>query len=226
MRFIRLIPAVLMLSMLASTANADVGEDFQKGGIALMGSGSFYYDLGRILDSANQYNYWKLSLAPEIDFLFEDNWTFYITPYLTYSSTQTDASNSSGYLYYGAEVGLSRYFVSDSKAQSGFVPAVGVAIGLEFDPGVGDKVAGVQTSTKSLYTYMDLVIPVRLFYFINDRLAPYVSIVPRLWYTIGAADSSGITIALTSQQRVFLDVGIYFGMSIWVPRNKTSLSGT
>lgn len=226
MRFIRVIPVVLMLSVLAGTANADVGENFQKGGVALMGSGSFYYDFGRILDSANQYNYWKLSLGPEIDFFFEDNSTFYIAPYFTYSSTQTDANNTSSYMYYGADVGLSRYFVSDSKAQSGLVPAVGVAIGLQFAPDVGGKVAGVQTTTKSLYTYIDLMIPVRLFYFINDRLAPYLSIVPRLWYTIGAMDSSGITIDLTSQQRVYVDVGIYFGMSIWVPRNKTSLSGS
>jgi hypothetical protein len=222
----RVITAVLMLSVLAGTVNADVGENFEKGGIALMGSGSFYYDFGRILDSASQYNYWKLSLGPEIDFLFEDNSTFYIAPYFTYSSTQKDASNTSGYMYYGTEVGLSRYFVSDSKAQSGFVPAIGVAIGLELDPGVGGKVAGVQTTTRSQYTYIDLVIPMRLLYFINDRLAPYLSIVPRLWYTIGATDSSGNTIVLTSQQRVYVNVGIYFGMSIWVPRKKTSLSGS
>jgi len=224
MRSIRIVAfAALMLLLPVGMASADLGEDFEPGGIALLGSGSLYYDLGSILDSSSQYNSWSLSLGPEVDFLFQRNSTFYLAPYFAYSSRQLNSSNITRSMYYGAVLGFLGYLVPDSKAMNGLVPALGVAIGFELDPGVGDKVSGVETTDSSLYTYVDLMIPVRFYYFINDRLAPYLSIVPRVWYEVGAINSSGSPVTLTFAQRVYMDVGIYFGMSLWVPRKKISL---
>lgn len=215
----------VLLVVAAGPVIADIGEDFEPAGIALLGSGSYSADLGNVLDPSSQYSSWTLSLEPEIDFLFLRDVALYLAPYVSYDSTQVDSSNIFRSLYYGASIGIARYFVATPKAQSGLVPALNAAIGFQIVPGIGDRIEGYQATTSSLEAYANLSLTLRLLYFLNDRIAPYVSVVPRIWYTLSSVDSLGNTVSLTINQSVYFDVGIYLGVSIWIPRSKLSLAG-
>jgi hypothetical protein len=215
--------AALLLLMVLGTANADIGQNFTKGGIAIMGQGSYVTDLGYVMSSTNTYNKWSLTIRPEIDFLFMDSTTLYLSPYFVSSRTTNDSLNNFGSTYYGADFGIVRYFVLAAGAQSGLVPAIGASIGLELDPGADGMSAGVSYTNKSMYTYLSLSATARLFYFINDAVAPYVNVVPQLWYTVNGVDGSGSPVILADDQRLWMSVGVYFGFSYWVPRAKMSL---
>jgi hypothetical protein len=215
--------AALMLMAVMGTANADIGQNFAKAGVAVMGGGSYYTNLGPILSSTNQYNYWEINISPEIDFLFLDSTALYVAPYFDYSSTQTSTTTNSGNMYYGADVGVVRYFVLNPRAQSGLVPAIGAAVGLQFDPGVNGKSSGVSYTDKSLYTYLDASASVRLYYFLNDTIAPYISVLPKIWYALSATDSTGTKVTLRTNQSLTMNITVAFGFSYWIPTAKESL---
>ena len=218
----KVVVLVGVLLAIAAAAQADIGEDFEPGGVALLGSGSYYMDLGPVLDPTSQYTSGRLSVSPEVDFFFLRDTAIFVDPYLTYSSTQNDTSNIDRVLYYGASAGAVRYFVSNPRAQSGLVPSVGAAVGFELDPGVGDRISGYEATDNSLFTYAEANLILRANYFFNDRLAAYVSIVPRVWYTLTGTDASGATVTLQADQRFSADIGVYFGVGFWIPRSKES----
>jgi opacity protein-like surface antigen len=209
-----LLLACVLLVATAAIVSADIGETFERAGIALWGGGTFYIDFGQVLDSASKYSYWEATLDPGVDFYAANNLTFYLNPFFGYSSEVDYTGNIDRNMYFGANVGLRYYFVSDPKAQRGMVPAIGADVGLKAYPGVDDK---------SLLLWGTLRVPLRLYFFVNDRLAPYVGLTPGLWYLLTQKDSAGTTLTFDSKQRFYLDANISLGIAFFIANKKASL---
>ena len=215
---------VVLLALGAGFAFADLGENFEQAGVGIAGGGSFYYDFGPILMDPKPYeSSWQLSVQPEVDFFMIERLALYLAPYLAYSSVKDDADNIYRDMNYGLDAGVLYYLLSDPKAQKGLVTALGASLGLYFFPGVGDLVAGVETTNDSMRTYLALSPLVRLYYFLNDRLAFFTGLSPRILYWLSYKYSSGTKVELVSDERLFLDMTVSFGFSYFIPRNKASV---
>jgi hypothetical protein len=164
-----------------------------------------------------------VNIDPGIDVYAANKLSFYLNPFLGYSSEQTDVDNIDRNMNFGVNLGIRYYFVSDPKAQRGMVPSLGADVGLKAYPGVKDKSLGVETEDKRLLLWASLRVPLRLYFFMNDRLAPYVGLTPGLWYLLTQKDASGTTLTLESKQRFYLDASVSLGMAFFIPNKKAAL---
>jgi opacity protein-like surface antigen len=204
----------ILLAASAALVSADIGENFERAGIALWGGGSFYIDFGRVLDSASKYSYWEVTLDPGVDVYAINNLSFYLNPFLGYSSEVDYAGNTDRNMNFGANLGLRYYFVRDPNAQRGMVPTLGADLGLKAYPGIDDE---------SLLLWGSLRVPFRLYFFINDQLAPYVGLTPGLWYLLTQKDASGTALTYDFKQRFYLDARISMGISFFIANKKAVL---
>jgi hypothetical protein len=63
----------------------------------------------------------------------------------------------------------------------------------------------------------------RLYFFVNDRLAPFIGITPRLGYVLSYKDGSGAKIDLTSEESLFGSVTATVGIAMFIPNSKASM---
>ncbi|OHD26238.1 MAG: hypothetical protein A2064_06885 [Spirochaetes bacterium GWB1_66_5] len=203
---------------------ADIGENFAKGGIGLTGSLSFYNNFYRIADSTDERNYWSLDLSPELDFFVADRVSIEFAPWFFYDSTKTDPNNIERSMGFGFGIGGSYAIVPDPSAVRGLVLALGGLISLDFYPATDDLLGGVEVSDDYSETDLRLYFTPRAYYFLNDRLAPFVGITPRLAYVVSLKDPAGNKVDLTSQQRLYLRMTATVGISWFIPSRNASLS--
>jgi hypothetical protein len=222
-RFLVLVVA-LVLSL--PVLYADIGENFAKGGIGFSGGGSVFVDFNQVLNSADEYSHWRIVLEPEVDFFVADRLALYLSPWFSYDSETFDVDNVTKTTRYGAEVGLSHAFVGDPAAQRGLVPIIGAGLAVAFYPGRSGLLGGVEFDYQSQYIYLRLDVPVRLLFFLNDRVAPYVGIRPNVWYLVSAKDIYGTSFSPLSEQRLYLDATLTFGISFYVPSKKATMIGS
>jgi hypothetical protein len=202
----------------------DIGENFAKGGIGLSGSVSFYNNFYYFLDDTEERSYWSLDVSPELEFYVADRTSLWLAPWLSYESMKYDVDDIYKSLGLGFSVGGKYAFLMDPAAQKGMVFSLGAAVGLGFYPGVADLVAGVQTPDDSMAVYLFLYFIPRLYFFVNDRLAPYVGITPRLGYLLSYRDAAGTKIDYTSEQSVFASITATLGIAWFIPSRNASLS--
>jgi hypothetical protein len=215
--------AIILLAAVG-VANADIGRNFEKAGIAVMGSASYYTNLGYVLDSASEYSYWDATVSPEIDFFFLESTALYVAPEFYYASSTSNSTNTSRSERFSINAGILRYFVGSPSAQTGLVPAIGAQVGIDAYPGVGDLVAGVEQTDSSMYLYLNVAASARLYYFINDVVAPYVMLVPSIRYLMSASDSTGSPYTITADSALTMRISVYVGFSYWIPRKQMSLT--
>ena len=225
-RRLRFVVPVLALVLALPALHADIGEDFAKGGIGFSGGGSVFLDFGQLLNSADTYFRWSLTLEPSVDYYVADRLSLFLAPWFTYDSETLDADNVDNTVTYGAEAGLSYAFVSRPDAQRGLVPAIGVGLAAAVYPGGWGKFLGSDYDNQSLNLYLLLGVPFRLFFFLNDRVAPYVGLRPRVWYLVSARDSSGTTLSPPSQERLYVDLSVTLGVSFHVPTRNATMLGS
>jgi len=214
---------VLALSLPA--LYADIGENFAKGGIGLSGSVSFYNNFYYFLDDTEERSYWSLDVAPELEYFAADRLSVWLSPWLTYESRKIDAINIDKSLGFGISVGGRYAFVRDPTAQKGMVFSLGASLGLAFYPSVDDLIAGATTPGIS-WTNLQLTFLPRLYFFVNDRLAPFIGITPRLGYVLSYKDGSGVKIDLTSEESVFGSITATLGIAWFIPSRNASLSAS
>jgi hypothetical protein len=204
---------------------ADIGENFAKGGIGFSGGGSVFVDFNQLLNSADEYFRWTITLEPAVDFYVADRLSLYLAPWFSFDSETFDADNSTKTSRYGAEVGLSYAFVRNPSAQKGLVPALGAGLAVSFYPGSSGLSSGVEFDYQSQYVYLRLGVPFRLFFFLNDRVAPYVGLRPRIWYLISAKDIYGNSFSPPSEERLYFDASLTFGISMHIPNKNATMIG-
>jgi len=212
---------VLVLSLPA--LYADIGENFAKGGVALSGSVSFYNNFYRLTDSTDERNFWSLDVSPGLDYYVADHFSIGVSPWFSYESYTNGPDTYTKAMSYGLSVGGDYAFVRDPAAQRGLVVTLGGALGLDFYPGVADLSAGVEVPDDSMETDLRLYLRPRLYYFLNDRLAPYIAITPRLSYMLSLKDSSGATVDRTSEERLYARLWVTVGIAWFIPSKKASL---
>ncbi len=213
---------VLSLAVALPALHADIGENFVKGGIGLSGSVSFYNNFYYFLDDTDERSYWSLEVAPEFEYFLADRVSLWFSPWFSYESMKYDTANIDKSLGFGLSVGGRRAWVPHPEAQKGLVFILGGSLGLSFYPGVDDLVAGVETPDSSM-TVVVLTIMPRLYFFLNDRLAPFVGVTPRLGYIVSYKDSAGMKIDLTSRESVNGSLTVTLGVGWFIPNAKASV---
>ena len=213
----------LVLVLSVTPLFADLGEDFAKGGIGLAGSLSLYNNYYYFQDPAEQRKFWSLDVSPTIDYYVADRLALRLSPYFHYESFTTDPNNIDRYEAYGVRLGLDYAVVMDPAAKQGLVLTVGGLIGFALYPTVNDLVGGVETPNNFQMTNLLFTITPRLYYFLNDRLAPYIGITPQFAYVVSYSDPSGATVNLTSQQRLRADVTLTRGIAFFIPNKDATM---
>lgn len=218
---------VLLVAVLLAASEAlsfaDIGENFEPGGLVLLGGGSFYINFGSFLEPTNEYTYWDVTVGPGISVCVANNVALLLSSYFRYTSEQMNLNTITRNMSFGAGLGIWYNFVRDPKAQRGLVPAVAAALEFWTQPGVGDKVGGVETDDKSLFLILGPSVTVRMNFFLNDRLVPYVGLKSMLGYVVTEKDVLGSTVTQTSRQRFRLDGRVEVGMSVFIPQKKAVL---
>jgi hypothetical protein len=217
---------VVLLAVTAALSFADIGENFAKGGVALSGSIEFYNNFYRIADSTDKSNYWSLDVSPSVDFYIMDRFSVGVSGwfnYNTYTNKSTDTTEKE--MGFGFSLGGSYAFVMNPAAQKGLVVSLGGAIGLDFIPGVSDVYGGVETVDKSNYTNLTVRLTPRLYYFVNDRLAPFIGVTPQLVYILSYKNTTGTKVDLTSKESLYLRLTATIGIAWYIPSKKASLFG-
>lgn len=217
------VATALLLAVAAGGAFADIGENFAKGGIGVFGELSFYNNFYRIADSTDERNYWELDLSPGFEYFVADRLTVFLAPWFNCNSYRLNADNVSKEMSFGFRVGTSYALLLDPAAQKGLAFTLGAAFGAWFFPGVTDRVAGVEVTDDSFEADLVLDLIPRLHFFVNDRLAPYVSLTPRLIYILDYKNSSGTKVDLTAQESLYLRLTLSVGVAYHIPRGKASL---
>jgi hypothetical protein len=79
--------------------------------------------------------------------------------------------------------------------------------------------------TPNNYSRVDLILYLRprLYFFLNDRLAPFVGVTPQLGYILSYKDATGVKVDLSGQESLRATVTATVGMSFFVPNKKASL---
>jgi len=214
--------STVLLALALPVLHADIGENFAKGGIALSGSISFFNDFYYFLDDTEDRGHWSLEVTPELEYFAADRVSVWLSPWLSYESMKYDANNINNSLGWGISLGGRYAFVRDPTAQKGMVFSLGASLGLAFYPSVDDLIAGVTTPGNS-WTNLQLTFLPRLYFFVNDRLAPFIGITPRLGYVLSYKDGSGAKIDLTSEESLFGSVTATVGITMFIANSKASL---
>jgi hypothetical protein len=216
-----LLAAVLAFSL--PVLHADIGENFAKGGVGLSGGGNIYIDFNQILNSADEYSRWYVTIRPSVDFFVRDRLSLYISPWFYFEREAADPDNVDKHIQLGADAGLSYAFLMNPAAQRGLVPLLGAGLGIAIYPGYYGLSGGVEYENKDTDTYLYLIIPLRLLFFVNDRVAPYVGASPRIWYWLSAKDFAGNSYTPPSEARLYLELTFSFGISFHIPNAKASI---
>ena len=98
---------------------------------------------------------------------------------------------------------LDYFMVNNPGASTGLVPSVGVSLGLVYD------------TYENLFT--ELSPRIRAYYFITERIAPYLMIQPTLWFPTWAGEDFDI-------EYTQLTVRAYIGFSFHIPSKDVVLS--
>lgn len=224
----RLVVAALLLVLVAGFGAAEIGENFEAAGISLWGGGSVFFDLGYFLDPDYEDFYWSVTVSPGFDFLVADNLALYVNPWLSFSGDKYYDGTIPGTvvdktLQFGASGGVMYYVVSDPTASTGMVPGFGGGLGVSIDPDATDTLDGIDLMSDGLDVRAYLQLVGRLYWFLNDRLAPYVALAPRLDYIAYYRSWDGTVWEGEFADRLTLEVSLTFGMSFWIPNKKAVL---
>jgi hypothetical protein len=222
------VAVALLVALGAGPAFAQIGENFEPAGISLWGGGSLYFNVGYFLDPDFEDFYWSFEVSPGFDLLFVKNLSFYVNPWVSFASDKYYDSGIPGTvvdktLQFGLSGGLTYYLVRDPQASVGLVPAVGGGVGVWLDPDATDTLDGMDLTSDGLEVGAYLELVGRVYWFLNERLAPYVGVTPRAYYEIYYRDWDGTVWDGPFRERLMLDVSVAFGVSYWIPNKQAAL---
>jgi len=196
---IRFLMLLICLLLICYQAFGDIGENFESAGYSLGGGLSFHYDAGEIFDEEDEYSYLSLSINPRIGFFLVDNLDFSISPNLYYSRY-----NETGYIRAGIGFGSDFFLVENPDVETGIVPSFGIDVSLNLRSSEG----------KSLSMDIDFGPDFRLYYFLKERVAPYIGIFPNISLRRGIRDYEGDPVEHDESFYKDLDFSVMVGVGI------------
>jgi len=223
MRGLRVFFILALLLLITTLSYGGIGENFEKAGMAFWGGLNFSWDPNLILDDTDEKNDWTLRLKPGLDYYIADKLALWLSPSLNISSKQKNLNTITNQLTYGLTIGADYYFVSKPQAVSGFVPGIGFTLGLNIDPGMDDTVGGAEVEDLTSSVSLKIGPAFRMNYFLTERVAILLRFLPTVSYRLSQKDNSGAVVALTFEERVYLDTDLYFGFAIYIPSKEASL---
>jgi len=210
---------LLLLIVLPGLAFADIGENFAQSSVYVGGSGNMYWDLEYIFDSTWEGRYFRLGLFPEIGVFVQDDIATSFVVGMEFENDRTDANNQGRDLDATVQAYLDYYSVMDPMAEIGVVPSFGAGIAFWYDFSMNDLVGGTDVKDSSSLT-ASLILSGKVNYFVTDRAAVYLDLRPSIDFLLSAKDGAGNKIDFDFGDEITVDVGLYFGVSYFIPSSK------
>lgn len=220
---------ICFIFILSTEAFAEIGSNFEKGGIGFSGYLSFFLDLNTFLDDQNEKFYYQADIRPEIIFFLARNISLSLGPSLYYEEKRKDYENDEREFRFGLFGGFSYFLVFNPESESGFVSSLSIYLNITFIPDTSERPDEYENddyyddNNKSLTLVLNLDPGIKLLYFINDSVAPFVSIYPSIGYLISETDYYGNPLKRSLAERLKLRLKILFGISIHIPVEKKSI---
>jgi hypothetical protein len=211
------------LLLVPDPAFPGIGENFEAAGTAFSGGLNMNFSLGRIFDLDNEEYSVAVELSPSVLFFFRDNLAFSVVPLLRFRHDHENDNNIRTTLVLGLGGGLAYYAVRNPEADTGVVPSVGLTLGAAAIPGLDYTFLGSKVDNKAFSIPVFLEIPIKLLYFVKPRVAPELSIVPRLSIPVYAKDESGQVIDTPLLKRIRLETDFYLGVTWFFPPREVTL---
>lgn len=202
----------LAISFLAASAYAGIGENFEKASVGLSGSGEIFLDLDEFMSPANDDLYTTLRLDPTVWFYPWDRLAWSLSPRLRFENNIVDSAPET-WLMFGASTALRYNLVMDPDASSGPSLAFSLGVGADVWRFLGDQ-------SVWLYYYLDPTII--LYYFVTERIAPFLSLDPVLLAGYWTNDSAGAPLVVALRDQLELTLSVRIGISFHFPyRDRT-----
>ncbi len=201
---------LLLVSMICF---ADIGENYKKSGLIISGSGSIYNNFGRIFADDSEYNYFSFSLYPSFDYFIVDNFSIGFVAGLRISNyIETDGTNQGNDFEISLGANTQYSIVNNPDRDSGFVPSIGTSVDFSIIP--------VSDAYQYFKINMNLTPYVRFNFFLNDRLAPFISTFANMSFLLAWNYEDGTAVDYVFSENIQLNAGISFGISFFIPNNK------
>ena len=222
----RLLKAMVLISLFIVMTNncfAGIGENFEKGGIAFSGSTYFSYDPYQLFNDENEQYSLNFGISPGIFLYIFNNIAFSISPSFSFNHYHQDDDNYINRIKCGIMSGFSYYFVRNPDAKTGFVPSLGLNIGISVLPSVFGKEEGNELDDNSFIFNLALNPTFTAYFFITERVAPYIQVIPYTTLRLIEKDYSGATVHSSFEEKIRLSLFFSIGFSWHRPRNSVIL---
>ncbi len=150
----------LCILLVPFVSYASIGENFLAAGSYLSGSAGIEMDFGSF--EAPELSFYEVWVSPSIGFFPVNNLSLSVGASLDLWDYPLDLLYTMRWTIIGA-VNLTRYFVSQPDASAGLVPAVSLGTNIGYNAYYGS-------------VWINLFPGMSLYYFISERVAPYVSL--------------------------------------------------
>jgi hypothetical protein len=220
--FLILVCAVLVAVPVSAQT---IGENFQGKGVAFWGSGNVHFNLGNVLEEGSEWNYFEAFINPGASFYVADYVSIQTGLNGSFAVDTENRENISRTASLGLGLGMSYDIVPDPEAQTGTALSVGGRLGVRMVPGVSDTVNGTTVEDKSMLFDISVAPAMRLYQFLQERIALYVEFSPILAWWVDTVDSAGDPIEhpdfFTNETQLKMDLS--FGISWFSPRADVTL---
>lgn len=224
MRFLYV--ALIITACTFSVANniyADIGENFDTGGIALSGSISFNYwpHYGFFKDWDKTFNL-RFSAQPNFHFFILKNLALTLNPNVMLTFTKLQENDEALLLDYGLTTGLTYFIVPQPDKETGFVFSCGLRMGINAGQPLYTKATEV-TFLNSNYLSLQISPEISFYYFIMERVALYISAISQIYYSLYDNYPGREEVNLTLTDRTSFSQSIFIGISWFRPSKSVIL---
>jgi hypothetical protein len=209
---------VLLLCGFISPLWAGIGDNFQASSLILGGSMSFKMDKENLDVDTDDFQLFQLN--PSFGLFVADGLSVFFYPSVRYQRGDGDYYTfSTGYDYYktmqyGVSLGLN-YYIPLTAPSSPFGPvlSLGAGLGMRISSGTQALNEGEKLIWDDPYKYIDLSGYIDYYFFLTERVAPYLEVVP------------GYTMMLGETPVKYFEVTAKVGIAFFLPSRQMSLVG-
>lgn len=205
----------LFLCGFVSPLWAGIGDNFQASSLILGGSMSFKMDKENLDVDTDDFQLFQLN--PSFGLFVADGLSVFFYPSARYTrgdgayySYSTDYYKS---MQYGVSLGLSYYMpLTSPSSLFGPVLSLGAGLGMRISSGTQALNEGEKLLWDDPYKYIDLAGYIDYYFFLTERVAPYLEVVP------------GYTMRLGENPVKYFEVTASVGIAFFLPSRQMSLS--
>lgn len=211
--------SLILLLFTSLLCYPDLGENFEAGGITFGGGIFFLYNPGKLFDPENKFVVIDIDARPDMSIFIFKNQTIRFAVNFHYRFQHNSPSDYYNQFHFGCIAGYEYFFVNNPEADKGFVRSIGFRCGISFLPGRLGRQKSL-TINEPFNIYINAGPSFSAYYFINDRVAPFIDVSPFLNFPVY---SSRDTSEIPYFNRVSFQQYLYIGISVHFPRNSIVL---